>query len=83
MLSACCYAAALPCLAPFTHAGPTGHCPSPLLMLKLCNCHYPQNLVVQYPRSSGSSFMLWATSGSPGTHAIEHGRNHLLVRDAR
>ena len=55
----------------------------PLLMLKLCSCHCPQSLVGRYPRSSGSSVMLWATSGSLGTHGIEQGRNHLLVRDAR
>ena len=69
------------------------HCPAlPLfprrslsasLMLKLCNYHCPQSLVGRCLRSSGSSDMLWATSGSPRTHGIEQGRNHLLVRDAR
>ena len=61
----------------------TGQHPSPLLMLTLCRCHCPQSLVDRYPRSSGSSVMLWATSGSPGTHGIERGRNHPSARDAR
>ena len=61
----------------------TGQRSSPLLMLTLCSCHCPQSLVGRYPRSSESSVMLWATSGSPGTHGIEQGRNHLSVRDAR
>ena len=47
------------------------------------NCHCPKSMVDRYPRSSGSSVMLWATSGSPGTHGIEQGRNHLSARDAR
>ena len=34
MLSACCYAAALLCLAPFALDEQTGQRPSPLLMLK-------------------------------------------------
>ena len=83
LLYACCYGAALPGLAPFTPGGPTGQRPSPLLMLKLCSCHYPQSLVGRYPRSSGSSVMLWTTPGNPGTHGIEQGRKHLSVRDAR
>ena len=76
-----CYCVAVPC--PFTPGEQTGQRPSPLLMLKLCSCHCPQSLVGRYPRSSGSSVMLWATSGSPGTHGIERGRNHLSARDAR
>ena len=78
LLLCCCVA--LPC--PFTPGDPTGQHPSPLLMLKLCSCHCPQSLVGRYPRSSGSSVMLWATSGMPGTHGIEQGRNHLSVRHA-
>ena len=74
----------LRCFAlPLTPGEQTGQLPSPLLMLTLCSCHCPQNLVDRYPRSSGSSVMLWATSGSPGTHGIERGRNHLSARDAR
>ena len=76
-----CCCVAMPC--PFTPGEQTGQRPSPLLMLMLCSCHYPQSLVGRYPRSSGSSVMLWATSGSPGTHGIERGRNHLSARDAR
>ena len=38
---------------------------------KACSCHCPQSLVGRYPRFSGSSVMLWATSGSLGTHGIE------------
>ena len=79
LLRCCC--AALPC--PLTPGEQTGQRPSPLLMLTLCSCHCPQSLVARYPRSSGSSVMLWATSGSPGTHGIERGRNHLSARDAR
>ena len=79
LLRCCC--AALPC--PLTPGEQTGHRPSPLLMLTLCSCHCPQSVVDRYPRSSGSSVMLWATSGSPGTHGIERGRNHLSARDAR
>ena len=79
LLRCCC--AALPC--PLTPGEQTGQRPSPLLMLTLCSCHCPQSLVDRYPRSSGSSVMLWATSGSPGTHGIERGRNHLSARDAR
>ena len=33
-------------------------------MLMLCSCHCPQSVVGRYPRSSGSSVMLWATSGT-------------------
>ena len=79
-LSRCC-CVAVPC--PHTPGEQTGQRPSLLLMLKLCRCHCPQSLVDRYPRSSGSSVMLWATSGSPGTHGIERGRNHLSARDAR
>ena len=79
LLRCCCVA--LPC--PLTPGEPTGQRPSPLLMLTLCSCHCPQSLVDRYPRSSGSSVMLWATSGSPGTHGIERGKNHLSARDAR
>ena len=79
LLLCCCVA--VPC--PFTPGEQTGECPSPLLMLTLCICHCPQSLVGRYPRSSGSSVMLWATSGSPGTHGLERGRNHVLARDAR
>ena len=79
LLLCCCVA--VPC--PFTPGEQTGQRPSPLLMLKLCSCHCPQSLVRRYPRSFGSSVMLWATSGSPGTHGIERGRNHLSARDAR
>ena len=68
---------------PLTPGEQTGQHPSPLLMLTLCSCHCPPSLVDRYPRSSGSSVSLWATSGSPGTHGIEPGRNHLLARDAR
>ena len=73
-----CCCVAVPC--PFT---PGGQRPSPLLMLTLCSCHCPQSLVGRYPRSSGSSVMLWATSTSPGTHGIERVRNHLSAQDAR
>ena len=79
LLLCCCVA--LPC--PFTPGDPTDQRPSPLLMLQLCSCHCPQSLVGRYPRSFRSSVMPWATSGSPGTHGIEQGRNHLSVRDAR
>ena len=67
----------MPC--PFTPGGPTGQRSSPLLMLMLCSCHCPQSLVGHYPWSFGSSVMLWAASGSPRTHGIEQGRNHLSV----
>ena len=76
-----CWCVAEPC--PFTPGEQTGQRPSLLLMLTLCSCHRPESLVGRYPRSSGSSVMLWATSGSPGTHGIERGRNHLSARDAR
>ena len=79
LLLCCCVA--VPC--PFTPGEQTGQHPSSLLMLKLCSCHCPQSLVGRYPRSSGSSVILWATLGSPGTHGIEQGRNNLSVRDAR
>ena len=79
LLRCCCIVVT----CPLTPGKQTGQRPSPLLMLTLCSCHCPQSLVDRYPRSSGSSFMLWATSGSPGTHGIERGRNHLLARDAR
>ena len=79
LLRCCCVA--LPC--PLTPGEETGQRPSPLLMLTLCSCHFPQSLVDRYPRSSGSSVMLWATLGSPGTHGIERGSNHLSGRDAR
>ena len=79
LLLCCCVAE--PC--PFTPGEQTGQRPSPLLMLTLCSCHCPQSLVGRYPWSSGSSVMLWATSGSPGTDGIERGRNHLSARDAR
>ena len=79
LLRCCCVA--VPC--PHTPGEQTGQRPSPLLMLKLCRCHCPQSLVDRYPRSSGSSVMLWATSGSPGTHGIERGKNHLSARNAR
>ena len=78
LLLCCCVA--VPC--PFTPGDQTGQRPSPLLMLTLCNSHCTQSLVGRYPRSSGSSVMLWATSGSPGTHQIERGTNHLSARDA-
>ena len=68
---------------PLTPGEQTGQPPSLLLMLTLCCCHCPQSLVDRYPLSSGSSVMLWATSGSPGTNGIERGRNHLSARDAR
>ena len=57
LLRCCC--AALPC--PLTTGEQTGQRPSPLLMLTLCSCHCPQSLVARYPRSSGSTVMLWAT----------------------
>ena len=79
LLLCCCVA--VPC--PFTPGEQTGQRSSTLLMLTLCKCHCPQSLVGWYPRSSRSSVMLWATSGSPGTQGIERGRNHLLARDAR
>ena len=75
------YCVAMPC--PLTPGDSMGQRSSPSLMLKLCSCHCPQSLVGRYPRSFGSSVMPWATSGSPGTHGIEQGRNHLSVRDAR
>ena len=68
---------------PLTPGESMGQRSSPLLMLTLCSCHCPQSLVGRPPRSSRSSVMLWATSGSPGTHGIEQGRNHLSVRDAQ
>ena len=79
LLLCCCVA--VPC--PFTPGKQTGQRLSPLLMLTLCSSHFPQSLVGRYPRSSRSSVMLWATSGSPGTRGIERGRNHLSARDAR
>ena len=79
LLRCCCIA--VPC--PLTPGEQTGQRPSPLLMLRLCSRHCPQSLVDRYPRSPGSSVMLWATSGSPGTHGIERGTNHLSARDAR
>ena len=79
LLRCCCVA--VPC--PLTPGEQTGERPSPLLILTLCRCHCPQSLVDRYPRSSGSSVMLWTTSGSPGTNGIERGRNHLSARDAR
>ena len=79
LLLCCCVAE--PC--PFTPGEQTGQRPLPLLMLTLCSCHCPQSLVGRYPRSSGSSIMLWATSGSPRTHGTERGKNHLSARDAR
>ena len=78
LLLCCCVA--VPC--PFTPGEQTGQRPSPLPMLTLCSCHCPQSLVGRFPRSSRSSVMLWATSGSPGTHGIERGGNHLSARDA-
>ena len=77
----------LPCCCidvpyPLTPAEQTCQRPSPLLMLTLCSRHCPPSLVGRYPWSSGSSVMLWATSGSPGTHGIERGRNQLSARDA-
>ena len=79
LLLCCCVA--VPC--PFTPGERTGQRPSPLLMLNRCSCDCLQSLVGRYPRSSGSSIMLWATSSSPETHGIERGRNHLQARDAR
>ena len=79
LLRCCCVA--VPC--PLTPGEETGQRPSPLLMPTQCSCHCPKSLVGRYPRSSGSSVMLWATSGSPGTQGIERGRNHLSARDAR
>ena len=79
LLLCCCIAV----LSPFTPGEQTGQRRSPLLMLTLCSCHCPQSLVGRYPRSFGSSVMLWGTSGSPGTHGIERGRNHMSARDAR
>ena len=78
LLLCCCDA--MPC--PNTPGGPTRQRTSPLLMLTLCSCHCPQTLVGRYPRSSGPSVMLCAAPSSPGTHGIEQGKNHLLVRDA-
>ena len=75
---ACCSAAPLPCLAPYPGKQKDQR-PSPLLMLMLCSCHCPQSLIGRYPPSSGSSVMLWAPPGSPGTHGIEQRRNHLSV----
>ena len=40
---------------------------------------YAETLVSWDPQSDGSSVKLRATSGSPGTHGIEQGRNHLSV----
>ena len=57
LLRCCCIA--VPC--PLTPGEQTGQRPSPLLMLTLCSRHCPQSLVDRYPRSSGSSVMLWAT----------------------
>ena len=53
LVQCCCVA--MPC--PLTPGDPTGQRSSPLLMLKLRNCHCPQSLVGRYPRSSGSSVM--------------------------
>ena len=76
-----CCCVAMPC--PLTPGDPTGQRTSPLLTLILCSCHYLRSPVGRYPRSSGSSVMLWGTSGSPRTNGIKQGRNHLPVRDAR
>ena len=73
LLLCCCVAE--PC--PLTPGKQRIQCQSPLLVLTLCSCHCPESLVGRYPRFSGSSVMLWATSGRPGTHGIERGRNHL------
>ena len=75
-----CRCVAVAC--PFTPGERTSQRPWPLLMLTLCSCHCPQSLVGRYPRPSGSSVMLWATPGSPGTQGNERGRNHLSARDA-
>ena len=75
-----CYCDSMPC--PFILGDPTSQHVSSLLMLKPHRCDNPQSLVGRYPRSSGSSVMLWATLGSLETHGIEQGRNHLSVRDA-
>ena len=79
---ASCSAAAQPCLAlyPRRTNGPASVAVANANTLQLPR---PRNLVGRYPWSSGSSFMLWATSGSPGIHGIEQCRNHLSVRDAR
>ena len=79
LLRCCCVA--VPC--PLTPGEQTDQRPSPLLMLPLRSCHCPQSLVDRYPRPPRSSIMLWATSGSPGTHGIEQGTNHLSARDVR
>ena len=79
LLQCCC----IPVPCPLTPGEQKGQRPSPLLMLTLCSRHWPQSLVDRSSRSSGSFVMLFATSGSPGTHGIERGRNHLSARDAR
>ena len=61
------------CALPLTPSGGRGQCLLPLLMLTLCSCQCPQSLVGLYLWSYGSSIMLRATSGSPGTHGIEQG----------
>ena len=61
LLRCCCVA--VPC--PHCPGEQTGQRPSPLLMLRLCRCHCPASLVDRYPRSSGSSVMLWATLRQP------------------
>ena len=75
LLLCCCVA--MPC--PFTPCEQTGKRLSLLLMPTLCSCHCPQSLVGRYPRSSGPSVMLWATSGFPGTNRIKQGRIQLSV----
>ena len=65
LLLCCC----VPVPCPFPPGEQTGQRPSPLLMLTLCSCHCPQSLVGRYPRSSGSSVMLWATSGTGSSEA--------------
>ena len=82
LLVACCYAAALQCLAPF----PRRFNRAKLVTVAIANAmQWPlrPNLVGWYPRLSRSSIKLWATSGSPRSYGIEQGRNHLSVRDAR
>ena len=78
LLQCCCVAVH----CPFTPGAQTGQRPSPLLMLTLCSRYCSRSLVGRYRRFFGSSVMLWATSGRPGTHWIEQGRKHLSAGDA-
>ena len=80
LLRCCCVA--VPC--PLTPRGTNGPASVAVANANALQLPLPPKAwLTRYPRSSGSSVMLWATSSSPGTHGIERGRNHLSARDAR